>query len=124
MQIAIIILVIVCLLTQLFVIAVLYGRDPAKERNALQELLRNMQKEEQKLRKEQAAGTNETIQLSMQMVNENLSHNQSQTRETTAAQLRQFEERIQGLEAANGRSMSMLRETVSQQMEQLRTQNE
>ena len=67
MQIAIIILVIVCLLMQLFVIAVLYGRNPAKERNALQELLRNMQKEEQKLRKEQAAGTNETIQLSMQV---------------------------------------------------------
>ncbi len=124
MQIAILILVIVSLLMQGFMLAVLYGRNPAKERAAMQELLRRMQKEEQKLRKEQTAGTNETIQLSMQMVNENLSHNQSQTRETTAAQLRQFEERIQGLEAANGRSMSMLRETVTQQMEQLRSQND
>lgn len=124
MEIAIIILVIVCILMQAFTLAVLYGRNPAKERAAMQELLRRMQKEEQELRKEQSAGTNETIQLSMKMVNDNLSQNQSQTRDTTAAQLRQFEERIQGLETANGRSMTMLRETVAQQMELLRSQNE
>lgn len=124
METAIIILVIVCILMQAFMLAVLYGRNPAKERAALQELLRRMQKEEQALRKEQTAGTNETIELSMKMVNDNLSQNQAQTRDTTAAQLRQFEERIQGLEAANSRSMSMLRETVAQQMELLRSQNE
>lgn len=124
MEIAIIILVIVCILMQAFTLAVLYGRNPAKERAAMQELIRRMQKEEQELRKEQSAGTNETIQLSMKMVNDNLSQNQSQTRDTTAAQLRQFEERIQGLETANGRSMTMLRETVAQQMELLRSQNE
>ena len=124
METAIIILVIVCILMQAFMLAVLYGRNPAKERAAMQELLRRMQKEEQALRKEQTAGTNETIELSMKMVNDNLSQNQAQTRDTTAAQLRQFEERIQGLEAANSRSMSMLRETVAQQMELLRSQNE
>ncbi|MBR3044768.1 MAG: hypothetical protein IKI45_09820 [Oscillospiraceae bacterium] len=52
MQIAIMILVIICLLMQIFVLAVLYGRNPAKERGAMQELLKRMQKEEQKLRKE------------------------------------------------------------------------
>lgn len=124
MDTAILILMIVCILTQVFILAVLHGRNPQKERAAMQELLRRMQKEEQALRKEQAAGTNETIQLSMQMVNENLSHNQAQTRDTTAAQLRQFEVRIQGLESANKSSMSMLQETISQQMELLRAQNE
>lgn len=114
MDTAILILMIVCILTQVFILAVLHGRNPQKERAAMQELLRRMQKEEQALRKEQAAGTNETIQLSMQMVNENLSHNQAQTRDTTAAQLRQFEVRIQGLESANKSSMSMLQETISQ----------
>ncbi|HAG14050.1 MAG TPA: DNA recombination protein RmuC [Ruminococcus sp.] len=88
------------------------------------ELLKRMQHEEQKLRKEQSAQTNETIELSMKMVSDHISQNQTQTRETTAVQLRQFEERIQGLESANARAMSMLRETVSQQMDQLRTQND
>ena len=67
METAIIILVIVCILMQAFMLAVLYGRNPAKERAAMQELLRRMQKEEQALRKEQTAGTNETIELSMKM---------------------------------------------------------
>ncbi len=124
MEIAILILMIVCILMQIFMLAVLYGRNPEKGRSAMQELLRRMQKEEQTLRKEQAARTNETIQLSMQMVNENLSHNQAQTRDTTAAQLRQFEDRIQGLEAANNRSMAALHDTITQQMELLRSQNE
>ena len=124
MEIAILILIIVCILMQIFMLAVLYGRNPEKSRSAMQELLRRMQKEEQTLRKEQAARTNETIQLSMQMVNENLSHNQAQTRDTTAAQLRQFEDRIQGLEAANNRSMAALHDTITQQMELLRAQNE
>ena len=112
------------ILIQVLILALLIRRKPARERGAMQEMLRRMQKEEQKLRREQSAQTNETIQLSMQMVSDNLSQNQSQTRDTTAAQLRQFEERIQGLESANARAMSELRETVSQQMEQLRTQNE
>lgn len=124
MEIAILILIIVCILMQIFMLAVLYGRNPEKSRSAMQELLRRMQKEEQTLRKEQAARTNETIQLSMQMVNENLSHNQAHTRDTTAAQLRQFEDRIQGLEAANNRSMAALHDTITQQMELLRAQNE
>lgn len=124
MEIAILILIIVCILMQIFMLAVLYGRNPEKSRSAMQELLRRMQKEEQTLRKEQAARTNETIQFSMQMVNENLSHNQAQTRDTTAAQLRQFEDRIQGLEAANNRSMAALHDTITQQMELLRAQNE
>ncbi len=111
-------------LIQLVILALLIRRKPARERSAMQELLRRMQKEEQKLRREQSVQTNETIRLSMQTVSDNLSQNQSQTRETTASQLRQFEERIQGLEAANARAMSELRETVSQQMEQLRALND
>ena len=118
------VLAILGILIQALILALLIRRKPARERGAMQEMLRRMQKEEQKLRREQSAQTNETIQLSMQMVSDNLSQNQSQTRDTTAAQLRQFEERIQGLESANARAMSELRETVSQQMEQLRTQNE
>ena len=118
------VLAILGILIQVLILALLIRRKPARERGAMQEMLRRMQKEEQKLRREQSAQTNETIQLSMQMVSDNLSQNQSQTRDTTAAQLRQFEERIQGLESANARAMSELRETVSQQMEQLRTQNE
>ena len=118
------VLAILGILIQALILALLLRRKPARERGAMQEMLRRMQKEEQKLRREQSAQTNETIQLSMQMVSDNLSQNQSQTRDTTAAQLRQFEERIQGLESANARAMSELRETVSQQMEQLRTQNE
>ena len=117
------VLAILGILIQVLILALLIRRKPARERGAMQEMLRRMQKEEQKLRREQSAQTNETIQLSMQMVSDNLSQNQSQTRDTTAAQLRQFEERIQGLESANARAMSELRETVSQQMEQLRTQS-
>ncbi len=124
MNTVILILVICCILMQILLLAVLLGRNPRRTHAALQEMFRRMQKEEQKLRKEQSARTNETIQLSMQMVNDNLSLHQTQTRDTTAAQLRQFEARIQSLEAANARSMSMLRESVAQQMEQLREQNE
>ena len=86
--------------------------------------IRKMQKEEQKLRKQQAAATNETLSLSLKMLSDNLAQNQSQTRETTAAQLRQFEERIRGLESANSRSMAQLQDTVMQQMELLRAQND
>lgn len=112
------------LLLQIFQIALFFAGRKSDQPEMLREMFKRVQKEEQKLRKEQAARTNETIQLSMQMVSSNLSEQQSQTRETTAAQLRQFEERIQSLEAANARAMSMLRETVMQQMELLRTQND
>ena len=110
----------IAVILQILILLLLLRQKPGKT----QKLLRQIQHEEQKLRKEQAARTNETIRLSMNMVSDNLSQNQSQTRETTAAQLRQFEERIQGLESANARSMAMLRDTVSQQMEQLRAQND
>lgn len=112
------------LLLQIFQTALFFAGRKSDQPEMLREMFRRVQKEEQKLRKEQTAHTNETIQLSMQMVSRSLSEQQSQTRETTAAQLRQFEERIQSLEAANARAMSMLRETVMQQMELLRTQND
>ncbi|MCR4760323.1 MAG: DNA recombination protein RmuC [Oscillospiraceae bacterium] len=115
---------VVCILMLVFILIVLYQRNPGKERSAVHDLLRRMQKEEQKLRREQSAQTNDTIQLSMQMVSDNLSRSQSQTRDTTAAQLRQFEERIQGLESANARSMAQLRETVTEQMELLRSHSD
>ena len=112
------------LLIQLLILALLIRRKPARDRAAVQEMLRRMQKEEQKLRREQSAQTNETIRLSMQSVGDSVSRNQSQTRETTAAQLSQFEARIQGLESANTRAMAALREEVTGQMEQLREQND
>ena len=115
---------VVCILMLVFILIVLYQRNPGKERSAVHDLLRRMQKEEQKLRREQSAQTNDTIQLSMQMVSDNLSRSQSQTRDTTAAQLRQFEDRIQGLESANARSMAQLRETVTEQMELLRSHSD
>ncbi|MBP0966851.1 MAG: DNA recombination protein RmuC, partial [Oscillospiraceae bacterium] len=113
-----------CMLLQIVLIIVLLRGKTDDPRKAVQEMLLRMQKEEQKLRREQSAHTNETIRLSMQTVSDNLSQNQAQTRDTTAAQLRQFEARIQGLESANARSMNQLRETVAQQMEQLREQND
>ena len=120
MQIILAVCAVLGIILQILILCLLMKQKPGKT----QKLLRQIQHEEQKLRKEQAARTNETIRLSMNMVSDNLSQNQSQTRETTAAQLRQFEERIQGLESANARSMAMLRDTVSQQMEQLRAQND
>ena len=115
---------VLCMLLQIVLIIVLLRGKTDDPRKAVQEMLLRMQKEEQKLRREQSAHTNETIRLSMQTVSDNLSQNQAQTRDTTAAQLRQFEARIQGLESANARSMNQLRETVAQQMEQLREQND
>ncbi len=115
---------VLCMLLQIVLIVVLLRGKPDDARKTVQEMLLRMQKEEQKLRREQSAHTNETIRLSMQTVSDNLSQNQAQTRDTTAAQLRQFEARIQGLESANARSMNQLRETVTQQMEQLRELND
>ena len=115
---------VLCMLLQIVLIIVQLRGKTDDPRKAVQEMLLRMQKEEQKLRREQSAHTNETIRLSMQTVSDNLSQNQAQTRDTTAAQLRQFEARIQGLESANARSMNQLRETVAQQMEQLREQND
>ncbi|MBR5723285.1 MAG: DNA recombination protein RmuC [Oscillospiraceae bacterium] len=115
---------VLCMLLQIVLIIVLLRGKTDDPRKTVQEMLLRMQKEEQKLRREQSAHTNETIRLSMQTVSDNLSQNQAQTRDTTAAQLRQFETRIQGLESANARSMNQLRETVAQQMEQLREQND
>lgn len=123
MQTAILILTVLCILLLGVVIFLLIRNDPRRETAAIQEMLRRMQKEEQKLRREQSDAANETIRLSMNMVNDTVAQNQSQTRDTTAAQLKQFEERIQALENANARAMSMLRDTVSQQMELLREQN-
>ncbi|MBR5404664.1 MAG: DNA recombination protein RmuC [Oscillospiraceae bacterium] len=93
------------------------GERPAE---ALREAVKQMQQEEQRLRSEQTANTNETIRLSMQMMSDSLSQNQAQTRDTTAVQLKQFEERIRGLEAQNARSMTGLRETLEGQLELLR----
>ena len=124
MQIAALILSVLTGLLQIYILYLLRSRSPKRERAQIQELLKSMQKQETKLRREQSEHTNETIRLSMQMMSENLSAGQTQTRETTSAQLRQFEARIGSLEQASARSMSMLRETVSQQMELLRTQND
>lgn len=120
----IVVCAVLCILLQIVLLIVFLRGKSDDPRKAVREMLGRMQKEEQKLRREQSAQTNETIRLSMQTVSDNLSQNQSQTRETTAAQLRQFEGRIQGLEAANARAMNELRETVAQQMEQLREQND
>ena len=124
MLIALLILAVICVLLLAFIIVMLYYRDPRRGNAAVLDAIRKMQKEEQKLRKQQAAATNETISLSMKMLSDNLAQNQTQTRETTAAQLRQFEERIRGLESANSRSMAQLQDTVMQQMELLRAQND
>lgn len=92
--------------------------------DSLQKAVRQMQREEQRLRREQTAHTNETIRLTMDMMRESIESGQAQTRDTTAEQLRAFGERIQGLEAANTRSMRMLQETVGDQMTALREQND
>lgn len=124
MQIAILLISIAAVLLQIYILLLLRARSPRKDRAAVQELLKNMQKQESRLRKEQSEHTNETIRLSMQMVTESVTAGQTQTRETTSAQLSQFEERISSLERANARSMAQLQETVSCQMEQLRLQND
>ena len=109
---------------QIVLLIRLRGQNADKTADALREAVKQMQTEEQRLRTEQAANTNETIRLSMQMMSDSLSQNQSQTRDTTAAQLSQFEERIRGLEAQNSRSMSGLRETLEGQLELLRDHND
>ena len=89
-----------------------------------EKLMKRLLDEENRLQQAQAEHMNETIRLSMEMVNGSLSQNQAQTRDTTAAQLKQFEERIRGLEAANARAMSMLRDTLEGQLELLRAHND
>lgn len=105
---------------QVYLLIRLRGQNADSTAEALKAAVQKMQAEEQRLRTEQTANTNETIRLSMQMMSDSLSQNQAQTRDTTAAQLRQFEERIRGLEAQNSRSMAGLRETLEGQLELLR----
>ena len=123
MQTAILILLIAVLAVQGVLLRLLLHRGSEPEEK-LSEAIKAMRAEEQQLRTEQSAHTNETIRLSMQMVSDNLSQGQTQTRETTAAQLKQFEERIRGLETANARAISALRETVEAQLELLRAHND
>ena len=105
---------------QVYLLLRLRGQNADSTADALRDAVRKMQQEEQRLRAEQTANTNETIRLSMQMMSDSLSQNQAQTRDTTAVQLKQFEERIRGLEAQNARSMAGLRETLEGQLEHLR----
>lgn len=105
---------------QVYLLLRLRGQNADSTADALRDAVRKMQQEEQRLRAEQTANTNETIRLSMQMMSDSLSQNQAQTRDTTAVQLKQFEERIRGLEAQNARSMAGLRETLEGQLELLR----
>lgn len=102
----------------------LRGKDSGKAADTVRDAIKDMQQEEQRLRTEQNASTNETIRLSMQMMSDSISQNQAQTRGTTAAQLSQFEERIRGLEEQNARSMTGLRETLEGQLELLRSHND
>ena len=105
---------------QVYLLIRLRGQNADSTAEALKDAVQKMQAEEQRLRTEQTANTNETIRLSMQMMSDSLSQNQAQTRDTTAVQLKQFEERIRGLEAQNSRSMAGLRETLEGQLELLR----
>ena len=105
---------------QVYLLIRLRGQNADSTADALKDAVQKMQAEEQRLRTEQTANTNETIRLSMQMMSDSLSQNQAQTRDTTAVQLKQFEERIRGLEAQNSRSMAGLRETLEGQLELLR----
>ena len=114
----------VLILLHVWVIVMLHGKRGEDAGENLKKAVQQMQREEQRLRREQASHTNETIRLSMDMMRESLESGQAQTRDTTAAQLRAFGERIQGLEAANTRSMRMLQETVGDQMTALREQND
>ena len=94
------------------------------EGNAAEQSMQKLLEQEKALRQAQSEHTNETIKLSMDMMRDTLSQGQSQTRDTTAAQLKAFEERIQGLEAANARALGNLRETVEGQLELLRAHND
>ncbi|MCQ2416930.1 MAG: DNA recombination protein RmuC [Oscillospiraceae bacterium] len=120
MLIAIMIFVIISILLQMLVIYMLFK---SRSHQTIP-MLQRMQKEEQNLRREQSKSTNDAIEMSMRMLNDSISQNQAQTRDTTASQLKQFEIRIQGLESENAANMAALRNTITQQMEQLRMQNE
>ena len=92
--------------------------------NAAEQSMQKLLEQEKTLRQAQSDHTNETIRLSMDMMRQSVTENQSQTRETTAAQLRQFEERIRGLEEQSTRVMGQLRDTLNEQLELLRQSNE
>ena len=116
--------VLILILLLIWVILMLRGQQGKNLEANLEKMIQQMQKEEQRLRREQAAHTNETIRMTMDMMRESLENGQSQTRDTTAAQLRAFGERIQGLESSNTRSMRMMQETIGDQMTALREQND
>ena len=75
----IVVCAVLCILLQIVLLIVFLRGKSDDPRKAVREMLGRMQKEEQKLRREQSAQTNETIRLSMQTVSDNLSQNQSQT---------------------------------------------
>ena len=116
--------VLILILLLIWVILMLRGQQGKNLEANLEKMIQQMQKEEQRLRREQAAHTNETIRMTMDMMRESLENGQSQTRDTTAAQLRAFGERIQGLESSNTRSMRMMQETIGDQMTALREEND
>ena len=121
MDIVIIAGIAVLLCVNIYLLILLRRQSPDAQKDAVRAAVREMQSDEQKHREALSEQTNQTIQLSMRMMSDSLSQNQSQTRETTAAQLKQFEERIRALEAANARGMNTVRETLEGQLELLRS---
>ena len=108
----------------IWLLLLLRRQDPGAQEKAVRDALRDMQEDDRKLRQELASDSDRNLRLSMQMIGDSLTQSQTQTRETTASQLRQFEERIQGLEAANARAMAAMRETLEGQLELLRSHND
>ncbi len=116
--------ILVLLVLHVVLILLLRTVQQKNDADALEPMLKKLLDDEKNLRQVQAEHTNETIRLSMDMMRDSLSQGQTQTRETTAVQLKQFEERIRGLEANQARSMSMLRDTLEGQLELLRAHND
>ena len=84
---------------------------------------REMQDSEQKLRSEQNAHISETVKLSVQMVNENLSQGQKQMRESTESGLNRIAERVADQVDTNERQLSEIREQVSRAMQRQAAQS-